>query len=77
MTVQEGHNCITVFQKQMEIDQAATCLDTPKPTHPCPYLIKKAIKAKGTSNLTMAEDKAVSANGKGGGAKGKLAAGVH
>ncbi|KAG1722206.1 hypothetical protein EDB19DRAFT_1958667 [Suillus lakei] len=79
MAVQEGHNRIAVFQKQMETDQAATRVDAPKPTcpRPRPHPIKKAVKVMETSNLTMAEDKAISANGKGGGARGKLAAGAN
>ncbi|KAG2058244.1 hypothetical protein BDR06DRAFT_1004454 [Suillus hirtellus] len=48
--------------------------DAPKPTYPCPYPIKKAIKAAETSNLTVTKDGAVSTNGKGGRAGGKLAA---
>ncbi|KAG1752892.1 hypothetical protein EDB19DRAFT_1670400 [Suillus lakei] len=65
--------------KQMETDQAATRVDAPKPTRPRPRPrpVKKAVKVMETSNLTMAEDKAVSANGKGGGARGKLAAGAN
>ncbi|KAG2136952.1 uncharacterized protein EDB93DRAFT_1106744 [Suillus bovinus] len=79
MAVQEGHNRIAVFQKQMETDQAATHVDAPKPTRPCPRPrpIKKAVKVMETSNLTMAKDKAISANGKGGGARGKLAASAN
>ncbi|KAG1782284.1 hypothetical protein EV702DRAFT_960786 [Suillus placidus] len=69
----EGHNRIAAFQKKMETDQAATRVDAPKPTRPRPCPVKKAVKATETSNLTMAEDKAVSTNGKGGRAGGKLA----
>jgi hypothetical protein len=79
MAVHEGHNRIAVFQKKMETDQAAARVDAPKPTRPRPRPrpVKKAVKVMETSNLTMAEDKAVSANGKGGGARGKLAAGAN
>ncbi|KAG2345935.1 hypothetical protein BDR05DRAFT_998005 [Suillus weaverae] len=81
MAVHEGHNHIAVFQKKMETDQAAARVDAPKPTHPrprpCPRPIKKAVKVMETSNLTMAEDKAISTNSKGGGARGKLAASAN
>ncbi|KAG1781230.1 hypothetical protein EV702DRAFT_962891, partial [Suillus placidus] len=73
----EGHNRIAAFQKKMETDQAAARVDVPKPTRPRPHPVKKAVKATETSNLTMAEDKAVSANGKGGRAGGKLATGAN
>ncbi|KAG2068112.1 hypothetical protein BDR04DRAFT_1119968 [Suillus decipiens] len=67
----------TVLRKKMETDQAAACVDAPKPTRPCPCPVKKAVKVMQTSNLTMAKDKAISANGNGSGARGKLAAGAN
>ncbi|KAG1896293.1 uncharacterized protein F5891DRAFT_1193307 [Suillus fuscotomentosus] len=79
MAVQEGYKCIAVFQKKMQTDQANTCADAPKPTHPCPRPcpVKKAVKDVETSNLTMAEDKAMDANGKGGTVGGNLAASAN
>jgi len=73
----EAHNRIAAFQKQMEADQVAKRADAPKPTRPRPRPVKKAVKATETSNSTMAEDKAVSTDGKGGRAGGKLATGAN
>lgn len=58
----------------MQTDQATMCADAPKPAHLRPRPIKKAVKAAETLNLTVAKDGAVSTNGKGGRAGGKLAA---
>ncbi|KAG1879521.1 hypothetical protein C8R48DRAFT_767779 [Suillus tomentosus] len=79
MAVQEGYKCVAVFQKKMQTDQAATRADVQKPTCPCPCPcpIKKAVKDVETSNLTMAEDKAMGANGKGGMVGGNLAASAN
>ncbi|KAG1878921.1 hypothetical protein F4604DRAFT_1679790 [Suillus subluteus] len=51
---------------EMATGQAAICADVLKPPHPHPHPIKKAVKAMETSKLTVAEDKAVGANGKDG-----------
>ncbi|KAG1853782.1 hypothetical protein C8R48DRAFT_776938 [Suillus tomentosus] len=77
MAVQEGYKRIAVFQKKMQTDQAATRADAPKPTRPRPHPVKKAVKDVKTSNLTMAEDKAMGANGKGGMVGGNLAASAN
>ncbi|KAG2123297.1 hypothetical protein DEU56DRAFT_760106, partial [Suillus clintonianus] len=74
MALQEGHKRVAAFQKKMQTDQAAARADAPKPTRPRPRPVKKVAKVAETSNLTMTDDKAVSANGKGGRAGGKLAA---
>ncbi|KAG1799128.1 uncharacterized protein BJ212DRAFT_1305599 [Suillus subaureus] len=61
----------------MQTDQAAIHGDAPKPTHPHPCPVKKAVKPMETSNSTTAKDKAISAKGKGGRAGDKSAAGAN
>ncbi|KAG1765265.1 hypothetical protein EV702DRAFT_1204642 [Suillus placidus] len=66
--IRQGHQHIATLQGKMAIDQAAACVDTPKPKRPHTHPIKKGAE--------VAADKAVGAKGKRGGSKKMLAAGA-
>lgn len=84
--IQKGHQHIATLQEQMTMDQAAACVDAPKPKCPHAHPIAKAAKPLVTSEQSMASgdvgarvtvDKVVGAKTKCGGPGGVLAAGAN
>ncbi|KAG2058791.1 hypothetical protein BDR06DRAFT_968289 [Suillus hirtellus] len=81
--IQQGHQHIATFQEQMAMDQAAACMDAPKPKHPCAHPITKAAKLSASTAseqagaLGVATDKVVGTKGKHGGSRGMLAASAN
>ncbi|KAG2041503.1 hypothetical protein BDR03DRAFT_1007313 [Suillus americanus] len=84
--IQKGHQHIATLQEQMAMDQAAACVDAPKPKRPRAHPIAKAAKPSATSEQSMASgdigarvtvDKVVGAKTKRGGPGGVLAAGAN